>query len=150
MNYSSANLMNANEFSNKSFMPIKKQCIVLVVDDEPFIQLAVSNILIKLGCNVDKASNGKMSVDMVKEKFENGDQYDMIFMDVNMPIMSGYEAAQNIKKLKGLTTPIICVSAQDSIQHKEKCESSGMIDIISKPCTLKKIKEIMQKYNLLS
>lgn len=122
---------------------------VMIVDDEPFILLTLGSLLTRLGCKVDKAPNGKVSLDMVKEKITEGKQYDLIFMDANMPIMNGYEAALEITKDTKVKTPIICVSAQDSIQHKEKCMKSGMRDIISKPCTIAKLEEILKKYKLI-
>ena len=122
---------------------------MLVVDDEPFIQLALSTLLSKLGCKVDKASNGKIAIDMVQKKQNAWDQYEMIFMDVNMPVMSGYEAAQKITKNLKSVAPIICVSAQDSLMHREKCKECGMSDIISKPCTIIKLNEVLKKYNVI-
>ena len=89
-------------------------------------------------------------MNMVNEKLIEGEQYDLIFMDANMPVMSGYEAAYEITKDKRVRTPIICVSAQDSIQHKKKCIDCGMSGIISKPCTITELKGMLKRYKLIS
>lgn len=140
--------MNFGSFCN--IEKTKKIPIVMIVDDEPFIQLTLGSLLKKLGCNVDKASNGRISVNMVNKKLIEGEQYDLIFMDANMPVMSGYEAAYEITKDGRVGTPIICVSAQDSMQHKKKCIDCGMSGILSKPCTIIQLKETLEKYNLIS
>ena len=127
----------------------KKIPIVMIVDDDPFIQLTLGTLLKKLGCKVDKASNGRISVSMVNEKLLQGKEYDLIFMDANMPIMSGYEEALEITKNVKVKTLIICVSAQDSIQHKKKCEDCGMSGILTKPCSIMDLKEILEKFNLI-
>ena len=119
---------------------------VIVVDDEPFIQLALESSLKKLGCLVDKAGNGKIALNMINNKLNQGQPYDLIFMDANMPLMSGYEAARILRQNPNMETPIVCVSAQDSIQHKILCKESGMNEILSKPCTIKKLTEILSKY----
>ena len=142
----SARSENNMYLTNRS---IKRLPLVMIVDDEPLIQFALGTILTKLGCVVDKASNGRMSVEMVQKKLAEGDKYDLIFMDANMPIMSGYEAAQIISKDSHVETPIICVSAQDSVQHREKCNKCGMQEIISKPCSTAKLSEILKKYRLV-
>ena len=102
-----------------------KKPIVLVVDDEPFIQVALSSLLSKLGCVVEKASNGKIAVEMVNKKISKENKYDLILMDANMPVMNGYEAAKEIVNMN-LNIPIVCVSAQDSKRHRELCKEVGV------------------------
>ena len=116
------------------------------MDDEPFIQIAISTILKKLGCDVDKASNGKTAIEKVKQKEYEGSQYDIIFMDANMPLMNGYESAKIIRETLNIKVPIVCISAQDSERHKNLCKESGMDEILTKPCTIGKFKEILMKY----
>ena len=146
------------DISNESISPIHTKPIVnislkrpkvMVVDDEPFIQLALGSLLDKLGCITDKASNGKQGIEMINRSAVDGQPYDIIFMDANMPVMNGYEATKLLRENRNITTPIVCVSAQDSLQHKDLCKESGMNDIISKPCTINKLKEILIKYDLM-
>ena len=128
---------------------LKKKPIVLLVDDEPFIQMALGRTLEKLGCLVEKASNGSIALSMVKEKYKENNNYDIIFMDANMPVMSGYEAAEHIRQIKEIDTPIICISAQESKNHIDLCNKVGMAEVISKPCNIKILESLLKKYNLI-
>ncbi len=120
----------------------RKQPAVLVVDDEPFIQFAFSTLLTKLGCAVEKASNGKIAVEMVMERLKSDEpMYDIVFMDANMPVMSGYDAAKMIKQDPHLTVPIVCVSAQDSIKHQALCRECGMAEISKSQAELGRSKQ---------
>ncbi len=133
-----------------SIRNLKKEPSVIVVDDDPYIQLAIGSLLTRLGCKVDKASNGEIGVEMVSKKLKDGSGgYSMIFMDANMPVMSGYEAAKKIKQELRVPVPVICVSAQDSVQHNTLCAECGMSEVVSKPCTINKLRDLLRKYNLL-
>ena len=122
---------------------------VLIVDDEPFIQLALTVLLKKLGCIVDKASNGQIGVNMVANQLEKSNPYDIVFMDINMPVMNGYEATKLLRENPEVECPIICISAQDSIQHKALCKEAGMNDILNKPSNIISLKNILTKYKLI-
>ena len=104
---------------------------VLVVDDDPLVQLAVGAMLTKLGCTVSKAGNGGIALQIVRESNKtDGGKFDFILMDANMPVMNGYEATKLIREEQGIVqVPIVCISAQDSKEHSEKCYSSGMSSI---------------------
>lgn len=121
---------------------------VLVIDDDPFASLALCSMLKKLGCDVDKAANGQIGVETVSSRAKQNLFYDLVFMDANMPVLNGYEATKMIRRNKDVGTPIICVSAQESAHHKELCAESGMNDILTKPCTEAKLRQILCKYSL--
>ena len=120
----------------------------MVVDDDPLIQLALGSMLTKLGCIAEKAMNGQLAIEMVNEKRSKGESCDIIFMDVNMPVMNGYEATKEIKKNEDMKTAVICSSGQDTLQHQNLCKDAGMDDIVHKPFTIKEIKRVLNKYNL--
>mmetsp|Transcript_35724 Transcript_35724/g.32190 ORF Transcript_35724/g.32190 Transcript_35724/m.32190 type:complete len:90 (+) Transcript_35724:345-614(+) len=77
-------------------------------------------------------------------------KFDVIFMDLQMPIMDGYGATVELRKLmkKGTIpeTPIIAISANDRKEDKMRCKSVGMVDHMSKPITEEKLKEIISKH----
>ena len=145
LNFHEQELYNPNA-SNTELLSSTR---ALVIDDEPFIQIALGGLLKKLGCTVDKASNGQLGVDMIINKINQGEPYSIVFMDANMPVMSGYEAAKIIKSNPSIKCPVVCVSAQDSIRHKNLCKEVGMNDILPKPCTIDWLKNILIKYKLL-
>ena len=100
---------------------------ILIVDDQPLIQNHFSLILDKLGYSSIIADDGL-------EAFEKTELHkvDLIFMDLQMPIMNGYEAAENLRK-RNFKKPIIAVTASDYSEEKEKCIRAGFDDIMIKP-----------------
>jgi CheY-like chemotaxis protein len=105
-----------------------KEATVLVVEDNAIIrQIALLNLR-RLGIHADTANNGEEAV----QKFKLND-YDLILMDVAMPIMNGIDATEIIRDLeqaKGKRIPIIGVTASET---RERCLSAGMDDYIIKP-----------------
>jgi PAS domain S-box-containing protein len=101
---------------------------VLLVEDNRINQILTTNILKKWKMVVDLAVNGEMAIDKLKEQ-----SYDVILMDMQMPIMGGMEAASIIRKELKLTTPIIALTAKAILGIKEDCLEIGMNDYISKP-----------------
>ncbi len=87
-------------------------------------------------------SNGKESI-IALEK----DNYDLIFMDISMPIMNGLDAASIIKKNpKWSKIPIVALTAYDSLEQKKKFKSLGMDDYLSKPIDSNKLQYIIDKH----
>ena len=68
---------------DSEFCMYVKKPRVIIIDDEPLVQLALGMVLSKLGCHTEKASNGKIGLDMVNKSIVDGTQYDMVFMDAN-------------------------------------------------------------------
>ncbi|MDR3734837.1 MAG: response regulator [Acidobacteriaceae bacterium] len=104
------------------------------MDDDPLILLAVGGMLKRLKCDICTADNGGAAVEEAVGRNKTGGneakKVDLIVMDANMPIMSGYDAASNIvgQLREGRLMPldIVCLSAQESALHEELCKSSGM------------------------
>ena len=113
---------------------------ILVAEDHAVNQMLFRTILENIGHEVDIANNGIEAVTAVKAK-----SYDVIFMDVQMPEMNGYEATIEIRKL-GLNTPIIAVTASAIKGEKEKCLSVGMTDFLTKPFKKKDIIPVLDKW----
>jgi len=106
---------------------------LLLVEDVDLNREIVAALLEDTKIKIDIAENGVQAV----EKFAmNGDNYDLIFMDVHMPIMGGYEATRAIRKSgspKAQTVPIIAMTANAFKEDIERCLESGMDDHIPKP-----------------
>ncbi len=104
---------------------------VLVVEDNPINQKILILTLKELVKNIDTAINGKEALD----KFGKS-RYDLILMDIQMPVMDGLIAVEKIRELEkytGAHTPIIAVTANAMLGDKEKCISAGMDEYLSKP-----------------
>ncbi|MEM7103916.1 MAG: response regulator [Bacteroidota bacterium] len=105
-----------------------KDTNILLVEDHFLNQIATKKILTKWSefVSVEIADNGKIGA----EKFTSG-AYDIVLMDLQMPVMNGFEAAEEIRKSS--KTPIIALSANTTKQEAEKCKEAGMNDYLAKP-----------------
>lgn len=117
-----------------------EQSNVLLVEDNFINQKIIVLSLNKLVKNVDIATNGKEALD----KFGTT-RYDMILMDIQMPVMNGIIATKKIREIESSTnshTPIIAITANAMLGDRETCLSAGMDDYISKPF---QIEDLVQK-----
>lgn len=114
---------------------------MLIVDDNKInIKVAKKNVD-GLGFEIDECENGALAVDKVKA----GNKYDIILMDIMMPVMDGEEAIRTLKSLDGFNTPVIAVTADAIAGAREKYLSEGFIDYVSKPFTKEQIKNAIEK-----
>ncbi|MGE5504612.1 MAG: PAS domain S-box protein [Actinomycetota bacterium] len=116
---------------------------ILVAEDNSTNQLVAAGILGKLGHRVDLVANGLEAVEVVHRL-----PYDLIFMDVQMPEMDGYEATQAIRRLGGrhADIPIIAMTANAMKGDREKCLDAGMSDYIAKPVTRASFSSMLDKW----
>jgi len=105
-----------------------KNIKVLVVEDIALNQLLMRTLLDDFGFSCDIASNGQIAI----EKLKNN-SYDIILMDLQMPIMNGFEATEYIRKTMKLDIPIVALTADVTTVDLDKCKLVGMNDYISKP-----------------
>jgi len=101
---------------------------VLVVEDVPINQLLMKTILDDFGFQRTIAANGKIAIQLLKEK-----QFDIILMDLQMPEMNGFEATEYIRNTLKSTIPIIALTADVTTVDVAKCKAAGMNDYMSKP-----------------
>ncbi len=100
----------------------------LVVDDDAVNRMVVKKLLETLGCTVDLAVHGAEAVALAKLK-----TYAVIFMDCRMPEMDGYTATQEIRRENPGAPPIVAITANNTVEDRERCRQVGMCDFISKP-----------------
>lgn len=115
-------------------------CKVLVVDDHPVNQKLLKIILEKANCTVNTANDGENAI-----KEASKEEFDIIFMDIQMPGINGYEATQILRE-KGYSKPIIACTAGSQDNERKLCESMGLNDIIKKPFNKKQLFEMVKKY----
>ncbi len=116
----------------------------LVVEDNPVNQLVTASLLKRVGCHTDVAANGREAVEML-ERFE----YDVIFMDCQMPVMNGYEATEEIRRREksGNRHNIIVALTANTIEGaREDCLRAGMDDFISKPARKEELEAALLKW----
>jgi len=119
---------------------------MLLAEDVEINREILMALLEDTGLLFECAENGKEALDMIEAA---PDRYDIVFMDLQMPQMDGYEATQRIRALpalQGVRLPIVALSANVFISDIEKCIAAGMDDHLGKPLDLDKILEVLQKY----
>ena len=118
---------------------------VLVAEDNPINQKLIQVVLKKMGLKVTLADNGEKAVEA-----RRANHYDMIFMDIQMPVMGGVEATHEIlayEKEQGIPhIPIIALTANALSGDKEKYMNEGMDDYTTKPLDVKSIEKLVDKY----
>lgn len=132
-----------------------KDVKVLVVEDIPLNQLLMRTLLDDLGFSCEIASNGQIAIEKLQTTM-----YDIILMDLQMPVMNGFEATEYIRKTMHLDIPIVALTADVTTVDIDKCKIVGMNDYISKPVDerllfskiigiLKKIRQVTQENQVI-
>lgn len=118
---------------------------ILLAEDNLVNQLVAARIFENLGYTVDLAENGAVAIEKAKSK-----NYDLIFMDVQMPVIDGLEATRSIlENCNGHITPpvIIAMTANAMKEDEAECLNAGMKDFISKPFTIDILKNTISKWS---
>jgi CheY-like chemotaxis protein len=120
--------------------------LILVVDDNPVNQKVLAMQLKKLGYETQLANNGKEAVDF----FLSSGPFALIFMDVEMPVMNGYEATREIREKEqelGLKlTPIICTTGLPNEKVQPDAQAVGMNDVMTKPFNKENVQQMVKKW----
>ena len=112
-----------------------KNIKVLVVEDMALNQLLMKTVLDDFGFERDIAENGKIAIDMLTQKDDFGatKAYDIVLMDLQMPVMNGFETTEYIRNTLKSKIPIIALTADVTTVDLAKCKAVGMNDYIAKP-----------------
>lgn len=114
---------------------------VLIVEDQEINQALIQQLLNNRGIHCDIAQNGKEAVEACGKK-----PYDLVLMDIQMPVMNGLEATRQIRKLKIHPQPkIVAMTAHAMGEDKIKCMEAGMDDYLTKPIRFDQVKEVLKK-----
>ena len=130
------------DFANADY---RGKRILLVEDNELNREIAIE-IIGMTGAEIDVAENGKIAVDKIADAPENW--YDLVFMDIQMPIMNGYEATAAIRSLSGARghVPIIAMTANAFAEDVQLAKNTGMNEHMAKPLDMHKLNEILKTW----
>ncbi|MGB0716753.1 MAG: response regulator [Phycisphaerae bacterium] len=120
-------------------------CKILYVEDAIDNQRLVTLILTRAGIEVTIAENGQIGVEKALDGEADG-RFDVVLMDMQMPVMDGYEATRRLRET-GFTKPIIAITAHAMSGDREKCISVGCDDYITKPVDRKLLIDMIQDYH---
>ena len=133
--------LKLNEFGKPTF-----EGEILVCEDNSMNQHVIREHLSRIGIKTIIADNGAQGVDIVRSRLaEGGKPFDLIFMDIHMPVMDGLEAATIISELN-TGIPIIAMTANVMMSDRELYELSGLSDILGKPFTSRDLWRCLMKY----
>ena len=116
---------------------------ILVAEDDPTIRQLMSTLLSRCGFDCTTVDNGRHAVDAWEQQ-----DYDLIFMDVQMPVMDGFKATRMIREkeaVRGGHIPIIAITAHAMREDMQQCLDSGMDDYLSKPIDLERLLALLAK-----
>lgn len=126
-----------------------KNISILLVEDNKLNQRLMESSLKKFGFLIDVANNGLEAVDKYKE---NHEKYDLIIMDIMMPVMDGLEATRQIRiyeQKQSFRIPIIALTANTFNADRERCLSYGMDEYIAKPLNMEKLTKAFRDLGII-
>ncbi|MBC8151823.1 MAG: response regulator [Bacteroidetes bacterium] len=115
---------------------------VLIVEDNSMNQRLAVQVLKRLGYNTLVAENGQRSLEILQTEI----QVDIILMDIQMPVMGGYETTRRIRNSHRSQIPIIAMTAHALASEREQCLQAGMNDFVPKPFQTEELQRILRKY----
>jgi osomolarity two-component system sensor histidine kinase NIK1 len=129
---------------------MKEKLSILLVEDNILNQRITTFSLKKFNHEVDIANNGLEAVNKYREK-----EYDVILMDIMMPVMDGLEATFQIRKYEkemdnNRHTPVIAITANTLDNDRDKCIATGMDEYMAKPFDMNRLNEIFKELNILA
>lgn len=126
------------------FDPENKNISVLVVEDIEINQLLMKTILDDFGFQQESAANGEIAVEKLRKK-----HFDIVLMDLQMPVVDGFAATEMIRNELNSTIPIIALTADVTTVDLAKCKAAGMNDYLSKPVDEKLLYQKIVKHHIL-
>lgn len=126
-------------------MPKKKTVNIILAEDNSISRKMASHIMETQGCFVKVAPNGQTVLDLLEKQ-----AFDLILMDLEMPVMDGFTATRKIRQSDAdyCAIPIVAMTAHTSKENHEKCLASGMNDCIAKPVEPRTLKDLCAKMKI--
>jgi CheY-like chemotaxis protein len=118
---------------------------VLMVEDNPVNMLIAVALLERWGVAVEQASDGRQAIDAVQRASSVGQPFDAVLMDVQMPVMSGYEATRAMRRA-GVRLPVIALTAAALVSEREAAMEAGMDDFLTKPIDADKLRATLTRW----
>ena len=113
---------------------------VLVAEDTPELQMLERKVLESMGVTVTLAGNGEEALSLALER-----EFDLILMDMQMPVMDGLEATQSLRNL-GRTTPVVALTANVMQKHRDQFQQAGCDEFLSKPLDKQELQRVVARY----
>ena len=130
----SKNILDAQEAATKLSGEI------LVAEDVVMNQMLIQRFLEKLGAKVTLADNGVVAVNLAQQH-----HYDLVYMDMQMPLMSGVDAVRQLREMNYMA-PIVMLTANATLEDRNICREAGCNDFLTKPINREQLTRITEQY----
>jgi CheY-like chemotaxis protein len=107
--------------------------------------VAVRYLLRRWSLTPDVAGDGREACELAERSHAEGQPYDLILMDIEMPVMSGFDATRRLRQ-QGWRGPIVALTAYAMTGDREKCLHAGCDDYLAKPISMPALREVLERY----
>jgi CheY-like chemotaxis protein len=119
---------------------------VLLAEDNPVNMMIGVAMLERWGLQVEQAHDGRQAVQLVRDAAHAGQPFDAVLMDLQMPVMSGYEATLELRKqFSAAALPIVALTAAALVTEREQALGAGMSDFLTKPIDAEKLRAALAR-----
>lgn len=118
---------------------------VLIVEDGPDNQRLFKHYVTKAGAKAELAENGELGLEMALKAWQDGEPFDIVLMDMQMPVLDGYNATRQLRDA-GYDLPIFALTAHASAHDRDKCLAAGCTDYLSKPVDRQQLIQLVASY----
>ena len=124
-----------------------REARILLVEDNPVNMMIAVATLAQWGVEVAEARDGRAAIEAVHEAARRGRPFDLVLMDVQMPLMSGHEAAAELRKTWGPEAlPIVALTAAALVSERDLALAAGMNDFLTKPIDAPKLRRTLARH----
>jgi len=116
---------------------------ILLIEDNEVNQLIAKGMLADRIASLEVANNGKEGVETLRAR---PDAFDLVLMDVQMPVMDGYEASLAIRNELHMVLPIVAMTAGVMQEERQRCADAGMTDFVAKPVVMEELLEVLNRH----
>ena len=131
--------------TKRSIAKLESGCRVLLAEDGPDNQRLITFLLKKAGAQVEVAENGQIAYDLALKAKDEGNSFDVILMDMQMPVMDGYTATTKLRQA-GYTGAIVALTAHAMSTDRDKCLNAGCNDYVIKPIDKNRLISVVAAY----